>query len=331
MTVTQAPAPADAPPRPRPKAVSYLRLGKARMYHYIYGWALGVLLLRADGLVSGGRTALALVLMLVGTLAIQWSASAADDVSGFLNGSDVRNYAGRPPVTRVRKPLLTGALTVSEAVRFAVVTWVAGMLAIALSAGFLEWRVPVPALVVALGVPVLAVQYSCGVKLSYRPLGLESTIFFTGAYTVVAPYWFVAGKVSREALLVGALVGLWLLLVVSYGNASDRAGDAAVLRRTLAVILPTPWFSVVVHLLVAAHAVLLVLLFTATRLSPDLLVIGAPVVALQLAQLYYGVHRDELRKARFLVLISIDLGFAGLATALLAGTPGIAGMAGIAP
>jgi 1,4-dihydroxy-2-naphthoate octaprenyltransferase len=230
-------------------------------------------------------------------------------------------------VTTVRKPLITGALTVSEAVRFAVVAWIAGMLAIALSAGALDWRVPLWALVVALGVPVLAVQYSCGVKLSYRPLGLESTIFFTGAYTVVAPYWFVAGKVSREALLVGALVGLWLLLVVSYGNASDRAGDAAVSRRTLAVILPTPWFSVVVHLLVAANAVLLVLLFTTTRLSPGLLVIGAPAVALQLAQLYYGMHRGELRKARFLVLISIDLGFASLAAALLAGTPEIAGIA----
>ncbi|MEJ8642041.1 UbiA family prenyltransferase [Streptomyces sp. MS1.HAVA.3] len=318
MTATHTPVAASI--RPRPKIVSYLRLSKARMYHYIYGWTLGLLLLRSDGFASAG-TLLALACLLVGTLAIQWSASAADDVSGFLNGSDARNYAGRPLVTMVRKPLLTGALALPEAVRFAVIAWISGMLAISLAVGVLDWRVPLPALVVAFGVPVLAVQYSCGIKLSYRPLGLESTIFFTGACTVLMPYWFAAGTVSRETLLVSALFGLWLLLVVSYGNASDRVGDAAVSRKTLAVVLPPLWFAVVLHVLVAANAALLVLLFTTTRLNAAFIVLSAPAVALQLAQLYYGVYRRELRKARFLVLISIDLGFLGLATALLAGLP----------
>lgn len=318
MTATHTPVAASI--RPRPKIVSYLRLSKARMYHYIYGWTLGLLLLRSDGFASAG-TLLALACLLIGTLAIQWSASAADDVSGFLNGSDARNYAGRPLVTMVRKPLLTGALALPEAVRFAVIAWISGMLAISLAVGVLDWRVPLPALVVAFGVPALAVQYSCGLKLSYRPLGLESTIFFTGACTVLMRYWFAAGTVSRETLLVSALFGLWLLLVVSYGNASDRVGDAAVSRKTLAVVLPPLWFAVVFHVLVAANAALLVLLFTTTRLSAGFIVLSAPAVALQLAQLYYGVYRLELRKARFLVLISIDLGFLGLATALLTGLP----------
>lgn len=74
-------------------------------------------------------------------------------------------------------------------------------------------------------------------------------------------------------------------------------------------------------MLVAVNAVLLVLLFTTTRLNAGFIVLSAPAVALQLAQLYYGVYRHELRKARFLVLISIDLGFLGLATALLTGRP----------
>ncbi len=303
---------------PRPKAVDYLRLGKARIYHYVYGWALGLLLLRADGLIGGGAMA-ALLFMLVGMLAIQWSTAAADDVCGFRDGSDARNYAGRPPVTVVRKPLVTGALTLREALRFAVVTWIVGMLAILSAAGALGWRVPSAALAVSFITPMLAVQYSCGIKLSYRPLGLESTILFTGAYTVFMPYWFVAGTVSREACLVSALVGLWLLLVVSYGNASDRAGDSAVSRRTLAVLLPPSLFNVLLHMLVVVNAVLLLLLFTTTRLSPGLVVLCAPVVVLQLVQLYHGVYRRQLRTARFMVLISIDLGFLGLATALLMG------------
>lgn len=316
MSAVQAPVAAAVDSRP--KIVSYLRLGKARVYHYVYGWALGLLLLHADGLATADAL-LPLLCLLAGTLAIQWSASAADDVSGFRNGSDARNYEGRPLVTRVRKPLLTGALSVPEAIGFAVAAWLAGMIAFALAAHLLHRPAPLAALVVAFGVPALAVHYSWGIRLSYRPLGLESTILLTGAFTVFVPYWFVAGTISRETLLVGALFGLWLLLVVSYGNASDRSGDAAVQRRTLAVLLPPSWFAVLLHLLVAANAVLLIILYTTTRMNPACLALSTPVVALQLAQLYYGVYRRELRKARFLVLLSIDLGSAALATTLLTG------------
>ncbi|MEU2408663.1 prenyltransferase [Streptomyces rubiginosohelvolus] len=307
-----------APPALRLKAVSFLRLGKARVYHYVYGWALGVLLLHADGLVTPGMLP-SLICLLAGTLAIQWSASAADDVSGFLNGHDARNYAGRPLVTRVRKPLLTGALTVVEAKRFAAAAFCSGMLVFALAAYLQPGPVPLLAFIFALGMPVVGVQYSCGLKLSYRPLGLEVTILLTGAVTVLMPYWFASGTLTPEVLLVSALFALWLLLVVSYGNASDRAGDAAVRRRTLAVLLLPSWFAVLLHFLVAVHAVLLVLLFTTTRMDPVGMALSAPVVALQLAQLYYGVYRREVRKARFLVLLSIDVGTAALATAILTG------------
>ncbi|MFC8566985.1 UbiA family prenyltransferase [Streptomyces sp. NPDC057245] len=300
---------------PVPKAVSYLRLGKARIYHYVYGWALGLVLLHTDGIAVTTKAA-PLTLLLVGILAFQWSTSAADDVCGFLNGSDARNYADRPAITRVRKPLLTGALTLPEATRFAVVTWCAGLAALLLAAASLGRHVPVPALAVAVLTPAFAVQYSCGAKLSYRPLGLESTVLFTGAYTVFVPYWFVTATLSPTTLLVSALVGLWLLLVVAYGNASDRDGDRAVSRRTLAVILPPAWFAALLHLLVATNAVLLVLLSTTLR-RPELILLTAPVTGLQLAQLYYGVYRRELRKARFLVLVSIDIGSVALAAALL--------------
>ncbi|WP_371749941.1 UbiA family prenyltransferase [Streptomyces sp. NBC_01283] len=309
---------AAAPPTSGPKIASYLRLGKARVYHYVYGWALGVLLLHADDLTAPGVLP-SLVCVLAGTLAVQWSASAADDVSGFLNGHDARNYQGRPLVTRIRKPLLTGALTVREAKTFTAATFTFGMLALTAAALLPPGPVSWPAVVVALGVPVLGVQYSCGIKLSYRPLGLEATILITGAYTVLMPYWCASGTLTREVLLVSAVFGLWLLLVVSYGNASDRVGDAAVRRRTLAVLLPPRWFAFLLHLLVVGHAGLLVVLFAATRMDPAYLVCSAPVVALQLAQVYYGVYRGEVRKARFLVLLSIDAGTAALAAAILLG------------
>ncbi|MFF2191376.1 prenyltransferase [Streptomyces sp. NPDC058157] len=323
MISVYAPPPVTTSVNSRPRIISYLRLGKARMYHYVYGWALGLLLLRSEGFLDdvGRQDAFALVCVLVATLAVQWSAAAADDVTGYLNGSDEHNYRGRPAVTRIRKPLITGELSLPQAVGFALVTGIVGVVAIPVGAGVLGSRVPALTLVVVLAVQALGVQYSCGIRLSYRPLGLESAILVTGACTVITPYWIVAGTISREALLVGSVFGLWLLLVVSYGNASDRSGDAAVGRRTLAVMLPPPWFAVGLHALVAVHAVLLAVLFGTTSLRPGALVFAAPVLVLNLVQLWYGVYKRRLRTARFLVLLSIDLGSAGLAAALIVGHP----------
>ena len=59
-------------------------------------------------------------------------------------------------------------------------------------------------------------------------------------------------------LTVTALVGVWFLLVVSHGNASDRQGDAAVNRRTLAVLLSDKAFRVFLAALFVASVGLIV-------------------------------------------------------------------------
>ncbi|QFZ20669.1 UbiA family prenyltransferase [Saccharothrix syringae] len=311
MTTARTAAPTTVGSR----IATYLRLGKARIYHHVYGWVLAALLLVRDGPVSA-RQLLALALLLVMVLATQWSAAAADDIGGHRDGSDARNYAGRPPLTVVKKPLVTGALTEREAVRFAVWTWIVGVAA-GIAAAVLVSAPPL-AVAVLLVAQVVAVQYSLGLKLSYRPLGLEGTILFTIACTALAPYWIAAGRVEPEILLMSLLVGLWFLLVVSYGNASDRAGDAEVGRRTMAVTLPPTAFAAVLHLFCLASAGTLALLFTTTRFSPVLAFTAVPVVVLHVFQLYYGVYRRELRKARFMGLLTVDLGCLGLVAALLA-------------
>jgi 1,4-dihydroxy-2-naphthoate octaprenyltransferase len=301
---------------PGSKIVSYLRLGKARIYHHVHGWVLASLLLWLDGQVNG-RTAVAMALTLVMLLAIQWSAAASDDLGGYRDGCDAQNYAGRPYRTVVKKPLITGALTEREAVRFAVVVWLVGVAAGLAAAYTVGWKTPLVAIALLLFAQVCAVQYSMGIKLSYRPLGLEFVILYTIGCTALMPYWFVAASLNREILITSALMGLWFLLVVSYGNASDREGDAAVGRRTLAVLLPPAWFKAALHLFVVCSMALLTLLFTVTRFEPALSVCAIPVVALHLAQLYYGAYREELRKARFMGLLSLDAGFIGLAVAFL--------------
>jgi 1,4-dihydroxy-2-naphthoate octaprenyltransferase len=309
----------DTPRTARPtlavKTAAYLRLGKARIYHHEYGWLLALLLLRLDGLASR-HTAPALVLLLAMVVAVHWAGGAADDLGGFRDGSDARNYAGRPPRTVAKKPLLTGALTETQAVRFGVICWVIGVACGVLAVASLGWASRVTPLILLLAAQICAVQYSVGLKLSYRPLGLELAIFYMMSCLTLMPYWLVAGRVTGMVLYTSALMGVWFLMVVCYGNASDRRGDAEVSRYTLAVLLPPAAYPVVLALLAAASAALVCLLFGTTRLHPVLIVTMAPLLILQAVQLYYGV-RANWRRARFLGLMSLDLGCLGLALALI--------------
>ncbi|ONK10121.1 prenyltransferase [Streptomyces sp. MP131-18] len=314
MTATAAPGTTTAPGGG--KVLAYLQLGKARVYHHAYGWVLALLLLRLDGHV-GRDTAAALALLLVMVLTTQWAGGAADDLGGYRDGSDARNYAGRPARTMSRKPLLTGVLTEAEAVRFAIV-----MFAVAVASGLvavltLDGGSPFAAVAVMLVAQVCSVQYSVGMKLSYRPFGLETTILFIIGCIALLPYWLVAGSLNAEIWYTSALVGLWFLLIVNYGNASDRRGDAEVSRQTLAVFLPPAVFKGVLVLLFLGSVTLLTLLFTTTRFDTALGLATVPVVVLHAVQLYYGVGKEDWRKARFIGLSGVDLGCVGLAVAFL--------------
>src|SRR2546423_8581449 len=126
------------------KVMAFLRLGKARIYHHAYGWLLAVLLLRLDGLVTK-QMAAAIALLLLMVEATQFAGGAWDDIGGYRDGSDARNYAGRPRRTVAKKPLLTGALTEREAVVFGVVCWLVGVSATLAAASTLDGRAPLVA------------------------------------------------------------------------------------------------------------------------------------------------------------------------------------------
>ncbi|AWW41070.1 UbiA family prenyltransferase [Streptomyces cadmiisoli] len=314
MTVTSASRAARTPALA--KFIGYVQLGKVRIYHHAYGWILALLLLRLDGR-AGADTAAPLALTLLMVLATQWSGGAADDLGGFRDGSDARNYAGRPAATVAKKPLLTGVLTEREAVRFGIVMWLVAIAAGLVAVLTLDGTAPLAAVLVMLVGQIASVQYSIGMKLSYLPGGLEATIFYVIGCIGLVPYWLIAGHVTAEALITSALVAVWFLLIVSYGNASDRQGDSEVSRRTMAVLLPPGPFKVFLFLLFATSVTLLTLLFTTTRFDTVLALTVVPVVALHAVQLYYGAAKEEWRKARFIGLSSVDLGCVGLAVAFL--------------
>ncbi len=301
------------------KLVGFAQLAKLRVYQHVYEWLLVVLLLDMEGIRPPGAVA-SLILFLVAMFAVQSAACAADDVMGFRDGSDAENYRANELLPEPRKllpkPLLTGLLTEREGIAFAVA---AALTATAAAVGSILVLVDVPAaaLVGYLVVLACAVQYSWGLKLSYRPGGLEFVIFLVNAATVLLPYWWIAHDVSTIAALMSALVSMWFLLVVSYGNAADREGDAASGRRTFAVIARPQVYRAFLMALYLTSAVLSVLPFALGLLKPIGILCVAPLLAMQAAQVYWGTIRGDARRAMKIGFRCIDLGGVGFVAAIL--------------
>jgi 1,4-dihydroxy-2-naphthoate octaprenyltransferase len=303
------------------KLYAYAQLGKIRVYHHLYEWLLVVLLLRMDSSrPDGWFTASILVLVLI--VSAQAAACAADDITGYRDGSDAENFrkgsTGEGP-KMLPKPLVSGVLTEREALVFAVGATVVGTVALLGAFTALDWDVALGAPIASLLVLALTIQYSSGIKFSYRPGGAEFHIFIVNAALLILPYWAIAGHLTTEAVLLGALAGVWFVLVVGWGNVRDREGDAAVNRRTLAVVAPKP-YRVFLVALYFAGVVLAVLPFALDLLDPVGLLCVVPHLVLGAAQMYYGAIRDNAYLSMWLGFRYIDAGGFGFAAAILLST-----------
>lgn len=243
---------------PRRSAATRLRglfrLSKIAVYQHYYGWALAWLMAgRAAGR-QGGATA-AMLLFLLGSAGIVSAACAADDIAGFRNGSDAINYqAGERSRKIHKKPLLSGALTEGEALVFAACAGAVTVIAGAAAFWALDWSAPVAAWVLYLAGAAFSVQYSEGLKLSYRTGGAETLLCLATAFGLLAPYIAVAHGWSPAAVIVAMLLGLWLVMVSSYSNVNDARGDGEVGRKTLAVATGPGVFKTVMVVLFLTSA-----------------------------------------------------------------------------
>jgi 1,4-dihydroxy-2-naphthoate octaprenyltransferase len=300
------------------KLIGFVQLAKLRVYYHVYEWLLVVLLLDMQRIRPPGALA-SLILFLVAMLAVQAAACATDDVMGFHDGSDAENYRANDLLPQPRKllpkPLLTGLLTEREGIAFAVA---AALAATGAAVGsLLVVDAPPAASAGYLVVLACAVQYSWGLKLSYRPGGLEFVIIVVNAATILLPYWWIAHRVSAIAALMSAVVSAWTLLVVSYGNAADRDGDEASGRRTFAVITSPGAYQVFLVLLYLANLALAMLPFGLGLLKPIGIVCVVPLLAMQTVQLYWGVVRGDARRAMKIGMRCYDVGGIGFAAAIL--------------
>jgi 1,4-dihydroxy-2-naphthoate octaprenyltransferase len=164
-----------------------------------------------------------------------------DDIMGFIDGVDQPTHLGAK--RNIAKPLLSGELTVRQAVRAALVL----VGSAALVGAALIRLSPHPfstALLLMLLIAVVS-QYSFGLKLSYHGLG-ELVIIAGAAMATSLPCWILTGKLDPRAAWTAAMVGLPYAAQVVISNAIDHDTDKAANRRTLTVMLGlprAPWLS----------------------------------------------------------------------------------------
>ncbi|GAB3302000.1 UbiA family prenyltransferase [Parasphingorhabdus pacifica] len=283
---------------PESKFRSYLRLGNLDVYDYylsILVVAAAVVLLSPT--TAQSDTVLMLLLFLAGEICTLVAGVAFDDITGYRDGSDLANYGPDDPLRKkLRKPLVVGTLSESEAMRFAWIAATAGAAlwtaAIAVAPAAPLWTV----LLIA-ATFVVALQYSYGLKLSYHGFQ-EAFLVVLGMTLVIAPYGLATGQFSGFILVQAVLFGMGPLMFGVYSNTNDVAGDRAVGRPTVAALTSERGNTRFIGVLSFAEF-LLIAGASLTGLAPWWFVLLMwPATALRARQYYLGFERHEIMRAR---------------------------------
>ena len=181
----------------------------------------------ATALAGSNASLIPALLALVVSLALQVGVNYANDYSDGIRGTD----ANRVGPTRITASGLATASSVKAAAFIACgVGAVAGL---ALSAMTSWWLIAVGALA------ILAAWGYTGGKNPYGYLGLgELFVFiFFGVVATVGTFYVQTEQISRDALLASIPMGTFSCALLAVNNIRDRALDAPMGKRTLAVRL----------------------------------------------------------------------------------------------
>lgn len=306
------------------KLVSYLRLGKLDVYDYY----LSIVVVGAAVLVPVSAQRLEsvpmLVLFLLGEICTIVALVAFDDLTGYRDGSDLANYGPDNPLRKkARKPLVAGTVTPREALRFGWITAALGALLWAAAVAVAP-HTPTWTLWLILALYVVSLQYSYGIKLSYRGLQ-EGFLVALGAALVIAPYGLATGMFSGFVLVQGILFGFGPLMFGVYSNTNDVAGDRAVNRPTVAALTSERGNAVFIGLLSLTEFLIGALASLAGIAPWWFVLVMLPASALRARQYQLGFRAGDIMRAR-------RLGFAvhRVGVALLVLTNVLLGL-GVAP
>ena len=303
---------------------AYARLAKLDVFDYYLGLLVVVAALPAAARFEA-RNLLTLGVFLLGEVFVIAAMVALDDITGYLDGSDLVNYAPDAPARRVRrKPLVAGTLDVGHARRFAAVAAAAGALCWAVAVLVAPAR-PAWAIGVVVVTFVVALQYSWGLKLSYHG-AQELFLAALGWALVLAPYGLLTGVAGRFIAVQAVLFGLGPVLFGVYSNTNDIAGDRSVGRVTVASRVCARTNALFVGTLSIMEAVVVlgsVALGAAPWWFPVLM---TPVIGLRGVQYVTGMVRGQILRARLLGVRIHRLSVALLVLAnLIAGGAALAG------
>ncbi|WP_152990619.1 UbiA family prenyltransferase, partial [Sphaerimonospora mesophila] len=296
---TQAakPDPAGSPTSAaRGGLAAYVRLAKLDIYDYYIGLPLVWALLAPGDRWQPGRIGL-LALILLAEVAVVAAMVGFDDITGHRDGSDAANYGADAARRRLaRKPLVAGTLTETQALRFA---WAATGLGAALWTLVVAAAPHRPGWAIALAAVcfVASVQYSWGLKISYRGFQ-EIFLIGLGVGWVLVPYGLLTGEVSAPVLVQAVLFGFGPMLFGLYSNTNDAAGDRAAGRITVAALVSARGNAVFIVAVTVVAGLLIVaapVMGAAHWWFPIAL---APVLVLRAAHLSIGSVRGDILRAR---------------------------------
>jgi len=286
------------------------KVAKFTVVQHYFGIPLAATLLPVGVLLSW-RSFAVLSLCLLCLAGVVAATTALDDLTGYRDGGDRINYGTEGRGGRT-KPLLQGAVTERSVLVFAVVCEV-----LALLAGFAALAVagrwtPLP-VALFLGPALLSPHYSWGMRISYRPVGGEVLVFVATVATLLWPYALLStAGIGALPVAEAVLLGIWFLIVVVSENTNDVAGDRAVGRRTLSVLVSAAAVRRILAGLVAGWVGIAVGCTVAGVFSPVALGFLAPTAAMHVWHLVEVSRRQRWLRGAAISFMAFNLGFAGL-------------------
>lgn len=296
MSTETEPQAAPAAPAQSSKRRAYARLAKLDIWDYYLGLLVVLALVpaseRLDVAVLG-----TLAIFVVSELLVVAATVAFDDVTGYRDGSDARNYGPDAPARKLaRKPLLTGALSVGEALRFGRIATAGAIVTTAAAIAVAPHR-PLWAVLLVIVSGAAFIQYSYGAKLSYHGWG-EVVLAGVAFGWLLGPWGLVSGTAGGFVVVQALIFGLGPLLFGVYSNTNDIEGDRSVNRRTVAATCSPRVNRIFIASVSAAETVLIVgsaLVGIAPWWFPLAM---APVIALRAHQFDVGMRRGDILAAR---------------------------------
>jgi 1,4-dihydroxy-2-naphthoate octaprenyltransferase len=176
------------------------------------------------------------VLMLLTAVTFQIVSNLANDYGDGVKGTDNANRIG--PERVLQSGLLSRQALKKGIVGVALVSLLLALILITAAFGSNSWMYFLIFLGLAIFSIWAAISYTVGDKAyGYRGLGDVFVFVFFGLVSVMGAYFLQLKEFSLAAVAMAVVVGLLSVAVLNLNNMRDRESDAAVGKRTLAVLL----------------------------------------------------------------------------------------------